>query len=105
MNAQALGLNGPAILYFPPGTGKTRQSPMHAHVCVWKVSMAPSKPTIPSNQAFVVQFRTRPRGTPSWEGRVEHLVSHQVARLRCLDELLAFMRRVLMEVEAQPGAE
>jgi hypothetical protein len=44
---------------------------MHAHVCVWKVSMAPSKPTLPSNQAFVVQFRTRSRGTPSWEGRVE----------------------------------
>ena len=62
--------------------------------------MAPSKPTLPSNQAFVVQFRTRPRGAPSWEGRVEHLVSSQVARFHALDELLAFMRRVLTEVEA-----
>ena len=105
MNAQALGLNGPAILYFPPGTGKTRQSPMHAHVCVWKVSMTPSKPTLPSNQAFVVQFGTRPHGTPSWGGRVEHLASYQVARFHSLDELLAFMRRVLTEVEAQPDAE
>jgi hypothetical protein len=78
---------------------------MHAHVCVWKVNMAPSKPTLPSNQAFVVQFRTRSRGAPSWEGRVEHLVSYQVTRFHSLDELLAFMTRVLTEEEAQPGAE
>jgi hypothetical protein len=55
------------------------------------------------NQAFVVQFRTRPRGAPSWEGRVEHLVSSQVARFHSLDELLTFMTRVLTEVEAQEG--
>ena len=67
--------------------------------------MAPSKPTLPSNQAFVVQFRTRPCGTPSWGGRVEHLVSHQVARFHALDELLTFMHRVLTEVEAQEGVE
>jgi len=66
--------------------------------------MTPSKPTLPSNQAFVVQFRTRPRGAPSWEGRVEHLVSYQVARFHALDELLTFMTRVLTAVEAQPGA-
>jgi hypothetical protein len=67
--------------------------------------MAPSKPTLPRNQAFVVQFRTRPRGAPSWEGRVEHVVSYQAARFHSLDELLAFMTRVLTEVEAQPDAE
>jgi hypothetical protein len=78
---------------------------MHPHVCVWKGSMTPSKPTLPSNQAFVVQFRTRPRGAPSWRGRVEHLASYQMARFHSLDELLAFMRRVLTEVEAQLGAE
>ena len=105
MNAQALGLNGPAILYSPPGTGKTWHDPRHPHICVWKVSMTPSKPTLPHNQAFVVQFHTRPRGAPSWGGRVEHLTSYQVARFHSLDELLAFMRRVLTEVEAQPGAE
>jgi hypothetical protein len=77
---------------------------MHAHVEIWKSNMTPSKPTLPSNQAFVVQFRTRPRGAPSWEGRVEHLVSYQVARFDSLDELLTFMRRVLTEVEAQAGA-
>ena len=67
--------------------------------------MAPSKPTLPSNKAFVVQFRTRSCGAPSWGGRVEHLASYQVARFDCLDELLAFMLRVLMEVEEQPDAE
>ena len=88
MNAQALGLNGQAILYSPPGTGTIRHDPRQPHVCVWKSSMTPSKPTLPSNQAFVAQFRTRPRGAPSWGGRVEHLVSHQVARFHSLDELL-----------------
>ena len=67
--------------------------------------MTPSKPTLPSNQDCVVQFRTRPCGAPSWGGRVEHVVSYQAARFHSLDELLAFMRRVLTEVEAQPGAE
>ena len=67
--------------------------------------MAPSKPTLPSNHAFVVQFRTRPRGAPSWEGRVGHLASYQVARFHSLDALLAFMRRVLTEVEAQADVE
>ena len=62
LNAQALCLNGQAILYSPPGTGTIRQRPMHAHVCVWKGSMTPSKPTLPSTHAFVVQFHTRPRG-------------------------------------------
>ena len=105
MNAPALGLNGQAVLYSPPGAGKTRQYPMHTHVGVWKSSMALSKPTLPSNQAFVVQFRTRPRGARSWGGRVEHVVSYQAAQFHSLDELLAFMRRVLTEVEAQAGVE
>ena len=66
--------------------------------------MTPSKPTLPSNQAFVVQFCTRPRGALSWEGRVEHLASYQVARFHSLDELLAFMSRVLTEVEEPPDS-
>ncbi len=77
---------------------------MPPHVGVRNISMAPSKPTLPSNRAFVVQFRTLPHGAPSWGGRVEHLASYQVARFDSIDELLAFMRRVLTEVEAQPGA-
>ena len=67
--------------------------------------MARSQPTLPSNRAFVVQFGTQSSGAPpSWAGRVEHLVSHQVARFQSLDELLAFMSRVLMEVDGVPRA-
>jgi len=99
MNAQALYLNGPAILYSPPA--QARHGTRHPHVWIWKRNMTPSKPTLPSNHAFVVQFRTRPCGAPSWGGHVEHLASYQVARFHSLDALLAFMTRVLMEVEAQ----
>jgi hypothetical protein len=68
--------------------------------------MSQTQPSLPSNRAFVVQFRAQPPQAPlAWEGRVEHLVSHQVARFHSLDELLAFMVRVLTEVEGQPGAE
>jgi hypothetical protein len=67
--------------------------------------MSTSQPTLPSNRAFIVQFRAWPGASPSWAGRVEHLVSHRVARFESLDELLAFMMRVLTEVERAPGAE
>ena len=67
--------------------------------------LSTSQPTLPSNRAFVVQFRARPSASPSWAGRVEHLASHRVARFQSLDELLAFMIRVLTEVEGQPGTE
>jgi hypothetical protein len=50
----------------------------------------------------VVQFRARPAGPSScYAGRVEHLDSGQVARFHSADELLAFMIRVLTEVEEQ----
>jgi hypothetical protein len=32
--------------------------------------MTPSKPTLPRNQAFVVQFRTRPRGAVLPQGYI-----------------------------------
>ena len=62
-----------------------------------------SQPSLPTNRAFVVQFRVSPTGASScWEGRVEHVVSGQVARFRAVEELLAFMSRVLAEVQALP---
>jgi hypothetical protein len=61
-----------------------------------------SEPSLPTNRVFVVQFRAQPTGTsPSYAGRVEHLVSGQVARFHSLEELLAFMIHVLTDVEAQ----
>jgi hypothetical protein len=61
-----------------------------------------SQPSLPSNRVFVVQFRAQPTGVSSpYDGRVEHLVSGQVARFHSLDELLGFMIRMLTEVEEQ----
>ena len=66
--------------------------------------MAPSQPSLPSDRVFVVQFGRRPSGMATgYDGRVEHLVSGQVARFHSLEELLAFMTRVLAEVEQQTG--
>ena len=68
--------------------------------------MPPSQPALPTNRAFVVQFRTQLTGAPqSYEGRVEHLVSGQVARFHSLEELLAFMVRVLTDVQEQTDSE
>jgi hypothetical protein len=44
-----------------------------------------------------------PRAPFAWEGRVEHVVSGQVTHFHTLEELLAFMRRVLAEVSEQRG--
>jgi len=55
--------------------------------------------SLPSNRAFVVQFRAQPTDPLlSWEGRVEHLNSGQVLRFHSPEELLAFLTRVLTEV-------
>jgi hypothetical protein len=49
-----------------------------------------------------VQFRPQPTGALSaYDGRVEHLVSGQVARFHSLEELLGFMVAVLADVQAQ----
>jgi len=61
-----------------------------------------SQPSLPSNRVFVVQFRASPiEGSSAYDGHVEHLVSGQVARFHSLEELLAFMVRVLADVQGQ----
>ena len=63
-----------------------------------------SQASLPTNRAFVVQFRAQHTGaSPTYDGRVEHLVSGQVARFHSLEELLAFMTRVLTELPAPSG--
>jgi hypothetical protein len=63
------------------------------------------QPSLPTNRAFVVQFRVQPTDAPlSWEGRVEHLISGQVLRFHSSEELLAFLARVLTEVQELPCA-
>jgi hypothetical protein len=49
--------------------------------------------------AFVVQFRPETDiEAGQFEGRVEHVASHQAARFHSLDELLSFMASLLAEV-------
>jgi hypothetical protein len=56
---------------------------------------------LPTNRAFVVQLRAQPPGAPMrWDGRIEHVVSGQMTHFHSLDELLAFIRRVLAGVQA-----
>jgi hypothetical protein len=65
-------------------------------------TVPPSQPSLPSNRVFMVQFRAQPAGASSaYDGRVEHLVSGQVARFHSLEELLAFMVSVLADLPAQ----
>ena len=67
--------------------------------------MPSSQPALPADRVFVVQFRPpAPDGSPTYEGRVEHLVSGQAARFHSLEELLAFIVRVLTDVQQPSGA-
>ena len=56
---------------------------------------------LPTNRAFVVQMRAQPLGAPLvWDGRVEHVVSGQMTHFHSLEELVAFISRVLASVPA-----
>jgi hypothetical protein len=51
---------------------------------------------LPAERAFVVQLlATAEVASGGLEGRVEHVVSGQAAHFHSLEELLAFMTRVL----------
>jgi len=59
-----------------------------------------SQPSLPTNRAFVVQFRAQAAEAPlSWEGRIEHLVSGQVGRFHSPEELLECLDRMLATVQ------
>jgi hypothetical protein len=58
--------------------------------------MAKNQPSLPARKAFVVQIHAEARIEQSqFKGRVEHLVSHQAEHFESLEELVAFMVRVL----------
>jgi len=72
--------------------------------------MTPHGPSLPTNRAFVVQFRAETAAERGrWVGRVEHVVSGQATHFASLEELLAFITKVLTTVHAQsrrnPGGE
>ena len=58
--------------------------------------MSQRLPSLPSNRAFVVQFRRLSEDSPMrWEGRVEHVISGQVQRFESQEQLWAFITHVL----------
>ncbi len=72
--------------------------------------MTPHEPSLPTHHAFVVQFRAETElERDQCAGRVEHVVSGQATHFSSLEELVAFMARVLTAVRAQshrnPGGE
>ena len=55
-----------------------------------------SKPSLPTERAFVLQFRRETDITQGpFDGRVEHVVSGQTTQFHSLEELLAFLTQVL----------
>ncbi|MBI3795717.1 MAG: hypothetical protein HY268_01955 [Deltaproteobacteria bacterium] len=63
--------------------------------------MTPHEPSLPTNHAFVVQFRTETELEHGrCTGRVEHVVSGQATHFASLEELVAFMGQVLTAVRA-----
>ena len=58
--------------------------------------MTKKQPSLPANRAFVVQFHADAQPEKGqFRGRVEHLVSYQAAHFESVEELTAFMVRVL----------
>jgi hypothetical protein len=67
--------------------------------------MASPQPALPADRSFVVQFRPpEPDGSPTYDGRVEHLASGEEARFHLLEELLAFMIDVLTRRQQRTDA-
>jgi hypothetical protein len=63
---------------------------------------AKQQPSLPAKRAFVVQVHADAKVEQGqWQGRVEHLVSFQATRFQSLEELLAFIVKVLNEPEPQ----
>ena len=63
---------------------------------------AENAPPLSPHWAFVVRFRVETDlEQGSCTGRVKHVVSGQTAHFQSLDELLAFLTRVLTAVRAQ----
>ena len=62
--------------------------------------MQQSHPSLSSNRAFVVQFRSHAAGHPA--GRVEHVVSGQAVRFDSWEHLLGFIERTLAGVSEKP---
>jgi hypothetical protein len=75
-------------------------------MALWSSGMPQPHSSLPTNRAFVVQFRAQSTDpTVLWEGRVEHLNSGQTLRFHSSEELLTFLSRVLNEVLESPDEQ
>jgi hypothetical protein len=61
------------------------------------------EPSLPANQAFVVQFHAGTTGRPvESTGRVEHVVSGQAATFDSWEHLRRIVERMLAEMTTRP---
>jgi len=68
--------------------------------------LAAGEPPLSRHRAFVIQFRGETDVEAGrFAGRVEHVVSGQATHFHSLEELLAFIARVLAEVRTQSTEE
>jgi hypothetical protein len=66
--------------------------------------MATKQPSLPANRAFVVQLHADAQPEQGQiRGRVEHVVSYQAAHFASVEELTAFMVRVLTAATHDTG--
>ena len=60
------------------------------------------QPSLPAKRAFVVQVHADAKVEQGqWRGRIEHIVSYQATHFQSIEELLAFMVKVLSEPELE----
>jgi hypothetical protein len=65
--------------------------------------MTTKESALPTNRAFVVQFRSQGEATLlRYEGRVEHLVSGQATHFQSWEELRLFIECTLDSVAEKP---
>ncbi|HKA52187.1 MAG TPA: hypothetical protein VKJ47_00850 [Candidatus Binatia bacterium] len=65
--------------------------------------MTKAELTLPSNRAFVVQFRTATCQTHAqYAGRIEHLVSGQATHFESWEQLQRSIEQMLMQVSEKP---
>jgi len=61
------------------------------------------EPDLVRRRAFIVQFRAETDlAQAHCSGRVEHVVSGQAMHFQSLEELLAFLSRILLTMRVQP---
>jgi hypothetical protein len=76
-------------------------TPNIIHQQGWREDMPKNKPSLPSERAFVVQLRWDAAVEHGdFRGRVEHLNSMQATHFESVEELMAFIARVVAAQQA-----